>query len=80
MRDIDIDPTGTYFVVGATGAYSGGVSSGTLCDSISRWELAPTTSGQNPSWVDYSGGDTFGFSVLAFGATVLTTAELLEGF
>jgi len=69
MRDIDIDPTGTYFVVGATGAYSGGVGSGTLCDSISRWELAPTTSGQNPSWVDYSGGDTF-TQVKATGAAV----------
>ncbi|MCB0909249.1 MAG: PKD domain containing protein, partial [Nocardioidaceae bacterium] len=59
LRDVDIDPTGTYFVVVTTGAYSGGIGSGTLCDAASRWELAPTTSGQNPTWVDYSGGDTF---------------------
>ena len=69
MRDVDIDPTGSYFVVAATGAYSGGVSSGTLCDTISRWELGPTTSGQNPTWVDYSGGDTF-TQIKATGAVV----------
>ncbi len=70
MRDVDIDPTGTYFVVGATGAYSGGVGSGTLCDAVSRWELTPTTtSSQDPSWVDYSGGDTF-TQVKATGAAI----------
>jgi hypothetical protein len=58
MRDVDIAPSGDYFVVAATGAYSGGVNSGTLCDSVSRWELGATTGGQNPSWVDYTGGDT----------------------
>ena len=37
-------PSGDYMVVVATGAQSGGVGSGTLCDSASRWELgtAPT--------------------------------------
>jgi hypothetical protein len=58
LRDIDIAPSGDYFVAAATGAYSGGVSSGTLCDSVSRWEIGATTAGQDPSWVNYSGGDT----------------------
>jgi hypothetical protein len=58
LRDVDIAPSGDYFVAAATGAYSGGVYSGTLCDSVSRWEIGPTTGGQDPSWVDYSGGDT----------------------
>jgi hypothetical protein len=61
LRDVDIAPSGDYMVVVATGAQSGGAGSGTLCDSASRWELGTGTqaSGQNPSWVEYSGGDTF---------------------
>lgn len=58
MRDVDIAPNGQYFVVGTTGAYSGGINSGTLCDGYARWELAATGAGQNPSWIDYTGGDT----------------------
>lgn len=58
LRDIDIAPNGQYFVVAATGAYSGGANSGTLCDSFSRFELNPSTAGQDPTWIDYSGGDT----------------------
>lgn len=58
LRDVDIAPSGDYFVTAATGAYSGGVYSGTLCDSVSRWEIGSTSEGQNPTWVDYSGGDT----------------------
>ncbi len=55
-RDIDISPDGTYFVLSTTGAFGDGAASGTLCDSTSRWELAST--GNDPSWVDYTGGDT----------------------
>lgn len=69
MRDVDIAPSGDYFVVAATGAYSGGVGSGTLCDTISRWDIGAATSGQNPVWVDYSGGDTF-TQIKATGAAV----------
>ena len=61
LRDIDIAPSGNYMAVVATGAQAGGVGSGTLCDTASRWELGPTneSAGQDPSWVNYSGGDTF---------------------
>jgi hypothetical protein len=55
-RDIDISPDGSYFVVSSTGAFAGGAGSGTMCDSTSRWELAST--GNDPSWTDYTGGDT----------------------
>jgi hypothetical protein len=58
MRDVDIAPSGGYFVVAATGAFSGGVGSGTLCDTVTRWELNATGGGQDPTWADYSGGDT----------------------
>lgn len=55
---IDISPDGTYFVIGTGGAFNGGVVSGTLCDSTSRWEMNRTGPDQHPTWVDYLGGDT----------------------
>jgi hypothetical protein len=55
-RDVDISPDGSYFVVSATGAFAGGAGSGTLCDTTSRWQLAST--GNDPVWIDYTGGDT----------------------
>lgn len=69
MRDIDIDPTGSYFVVGTTGAFSGGVGSGTLCDTVSRWETGTAAAGALPTWVDYTGGDTT-WAVAATGEAV----------
>jgi PKD repeat protein len=58
MRDIDISPDGAFFGVVTTGAYF----AGSLCDTASRWETASTGAGQQPTWVDYTGGDTL-FSV-----------------
>jgi Malectin domain len=58
LRDVDIAAGGRYFVVATTGAFSGGVESGTLCDTVSRWKLAPAAAAQKPTWVDYTGGDT----------------------
>jgi len=69
MRDIDIDTTGSYLVIGTTGAFSGGATSGTLCDSISRWETGTSGANQQPTWVDYTGGDTI-WSVAAAGEAV----------
>src|SRR6476661_7451072 len=71
IRDIDIDPTGTYVAVVTTGAFFGGVNAGTLCDTASRWELGRTGSGQQPTWVDYAGGDTT-WSVAVTGEAVYT--------
>ncbi|CAN5285718.1 hypothetical protein BH20ACT24_BH20ACT24_16650 [soil metagenome] len=59
MRDIDISPDGTYFVVVTTGAYMGGPGAGVLCDTAVRWEVNAAGSGLQPTWVDYSGGDSF---------------------
>lgn len=54
MRDVEFSPDGKYFVIVTTGAgYTG-----TLCDSASRWETVATGAGIQPSWVDYTGGDT----------------------
>jgi hypothetical protein len=64
MRDVDFSPDGSYFVVSTTGAFAGGAWSGTLCDTLARWETA--SSGNDPVWVNYSGGDTiYGVAVTA---------------
>jgi hypothetical protein len=54
-RDVDISPDGAYFAVVATGAWRG---TGTMCDTASRWELTASGTGIQPTWVDFTGGDT----------------------
>ncbi|MEJ5946298.1 PKD domain-containing protein [Pseudokineococcus basanitobsidens] len=68
-RDLDISPDGTYVVVSTTGAFGGGAGSGTLCDTTSRWELGRSGPGQQPTWIDYTGGDT-SYGVAVTGAAV----------
>ncbi|WP_432476747.1 malectin domain-containing carbohydrate-binding protein [Nocardioides sp. GXQ0305] len=55
---LDVSPDGQYFVIGTGGAFNGGVNSGTLCDTIARWEMNRSGPNQQPTWVDYMGGDT----------------------
>lgn len=59
IRDVDISPDGSYFVVVTTGAFFGGAGTNVTCDTASRWPLAATGPNQLPVWLDYSGGDTF---------------------
>jgi hypothetical protein len=65
MRDIDISADGSYFVVGTTGAYR----AGSMCDTAGRWETGRTGSGQQPTWINYTGGDTL-YSVAITGTAV----------
>jgi hypothetical protein len=65
MRDVDVSPDGSYFVVVTTGAYR----AGSLCDAAARWETAATGPGRQPTWVDYTGGDTL-YSVAVTGTAV----------
>ena len=71
MRDIDFSPDGSYFVATATGAFGGGAGVGTLCDTATRWETAST--GNEPTWTDYTGGDT------TYGVAVTGTAVYVGG-
>ncbi len=54
VRDVDISPDGSYFVVVSTGAHV----AGTLCDTTARWNFADTGSDVQPRWIDDAGGDT----------------------
>ncbi|WP_084263465.1 hypothetical protein [Actinomadura formosensis] len=66
MRGMDFSPDGKYFVAVTTGGPYGRT---TLCDSAARWEAARTGSGQKPTWVNWTGGDTL-LSTSATGAAV----------
>ncbi|WP_036373431.1 hypothetical protein [Micromonospora sp. ATCC 39149] len=55
VRDVSFSPNGSYFVIVTTGtAYAG-----TLCDAAARWETSSTGTTVQPTWVAYTGGDTF---------------------
>ena len=53
-RDVDWAPDGSYFVVVTTG----GAFADTFCDAATRWEPVDAPD-QEPTWVQYTGGDTF---------------------
>ena len=54
-----------------TGAFAGGAATGTLCDTTTRWETAST--GNDPTWADYTGGDT------TYGVAVTGSAVYVGG-
>jgi PKD repeat protein len=62
MRAVQFSPDGSYFAVATTGgAGSGGNSDGTqiTCDAASRFETSGTGTDVRPTWIDYTGKDTF---------------------
>ncbi len=66
IRDVDFDPTGKYFVIVTTG---GPFGTTTLCDTAARWDAAKTSAGQQPQWINWTGGDTL-MSVSVTGVAV----------
>ncbi|WP_460526273.1 PKD domain-containing protein [Flindersiella endophytica] len=69
MRDVDFSPDGAYFVIVTTGSYGGGPPG--ACDTSSRFETSATGQAIQPTWVEYTGGDTT-LSVAVTGAAVYT--------
>jgi Malectin domain/PKD domain len=62
MRDVQFSPDGTYFAVAATGG--GTFSQNTdatraLCDTVTRWQTTATGTDVQPTWIDYTGNDSF---------------------
>lgn len=60
LRDVDFAPSGAFFVIVATGyvpATSAGIGRD-ICDAAARFETN-ITNPTRPSWINYSGGDTF---------------------
>jgi hypothetical protein len=54
VRDVAYSPDGSYFVIVTTGARY----AGTLCDTAARWESNAIGTAAQPTWIDYTGGDT----------------------
>lgn len=55
LRNVDVAPDGSYFVVVTTGGYGAPPS---LCDTAARFNLYDTGESIQPHWVTYTGGDT----------------------
>ncbi|MCZ7436634.1 hypothetical protein O7598_09550 [Micromonospora sp. WMMC241] len=65
LRGVDISADGAWFVAVTTG----GAFPGTLCDTATRFEFGTETAGKQPTWANYTGGDTL-LSVAVTGAAV----------
>jgi PKD repeat protein len=72
VRDVQFSPDGSYFVVVGTGGGAGSRNSdGTQnsCDAAARYETSGTGSDVRPTWIDYTGNDTF-LSVAVTGTVI----------
>jgi hypothetical protein len=72
VEDVSFSPDGSYFAIADTGG--GGISYNTdgsrsLCDSVSRWSTTDTGTDVLPTWVDYTGNDSF-WSVAVTGTAI----------
>jgi PKD repeat protein len=70
VRDVQISPDGAYFSV----VSSGGYVTGTLCDTVTRWELSDRGDDVQPRWADFTGGDSL-FSVEITGDAIYTSGH-----
>lgn len=66
VNTVEISSDSKYAVTGAQGAFH----ANTLCDTVARFELPPTSAGAvEPTWISYTGGDSI-FRVEATAAAV----------
>ena len=72
VKDMDMSPDGSYFVVVTTGGYT---SRGPLCDTASRWETAARGTALQPTWASYDGGDSY-TGVAITGAAVYVSGHM----
>jgi hypothetical protein len=63
---VDFSPDGSYFVVVATGGPTG---TNGICDAAARFETAKVSSTVQPTWINWTGGDTL-YSVAVTGTAV----------
>jgi hypothetical protein len=65
-QGVDFSPDGSYFVIVTTGGPNGTTG---LCDAAARFETANVSSTAQPTWINFTGGDTL-YSVAVTGAAV----------
>ena len=65
-QGVDFSPDGSYFVIVATGGPTG---TNGVCDAAARFETSKVSSTVQPTWINWTGGDTL-YSVAITGATV----------
>ncbi|HET9311117.1 MAG TPA: carbohydrate binding domain-containing protein [Actinomycetota bacterium] len=66
-QGVDFSPDGSYFVVVTTGGPNGTATG--LCDAAARFETTNVSSTVEPTWVNWTGGDTL-YSVAITGVAV----------
>ena len=69
LRDVDWSPDGSYFVIVGTGGPSGGYPATGFCDAAGRWEASSAGSTAEPTWINWTGGDSL-YSVAISGTAV----------
>ena len=65
-QGVDFSPDGTYFVIVATGGPTGTRG---VCDAAARFETANVSGTAEPTWINWTGGDTL-YSVAVTGPAV----------
>ena len=63
---MDFSPDGSYFVIVSTGGPNG---TNGICDAAARFETANVSSTVEPTWINWTGGDSL-WSVAVTGAAV----------
>jgi PKD repeat protein len=72
VRDVQFSTDGSYFVVAATGGGAGQHNTDgtrTSCDTAARYETGTDGPDVRPTWIDYTGNDTF-LSVAVTGTAI----------